>query len=176
MFGGQLPANLEITWNAHLKTCAGNCTHSLWRRGTEEVYIAKVALSSKVLDSYDKLASTLCHELVSTALPPSNSLKRHCAHTPHCLSGRVGDGCGNERQCHAAQWTIDHTAKPPHGAVFQKWADAAMRAIPGMSVTTCHNYEIFKPFKFACTKCRQVRLCAVSGAPRYAALCMAEAN
>jgi hypothetical protein len=84
-------------------------------------------------------------------------LTRSPLSTEHTASEQ--GGCGNERQCHAAQWTIDHTAKPPHGAVFQKWADAAMRAVPGMSVTTCHNYEIFKPFKFGCTKCPQVRLC-----------------
>jgi hypothetical protein len=77
VFGGQLPGNLEITWNAHLKTCAGNCTHSLWRRGNEQLYIAKISLSTKVLDSYDKLASTLCHELVCTGLLPSNSHDRH---------------------------------------------------------------------------------------------------
>ena len=84
VFGGQLPANLKITWNAHLKTCAGQCSHTLWRRGTEDVYTAEVSLSTKVLDSYDKLANTLCHELVCTPTPPrgTHSLTP-AAHTPH---------------------------------------------------------------------------------------------
>lgn len=34
------------------------------RSAGAEVYTASVELSTKVLDSYNKLASTLCHELV----------------------------------------------------------------------------------------------------------------
>ena len=66
---------------------------------------------------------------------------------------------------------VDHTAKPPHGVVFKKWANAAMRAIPGIAVTTCHNYEIFKPFKFGCTKCPQVRPLGVRKKSRKAHPC-----
>jgi hypothetical protein len=68
IFGGQLPVDLEITWNARLMTTAGITKYSLKRQGSTESYTAKVELSTKVLDSYDKLASTLCHELVCT--PP----------------------------------------------------------------------------------------------------------
>ena len=60
-------------------------------------------------------------------------------------------------QCHAAAWLIDHTAKPPHGDTFKKWASVAMKRFPGLSVTTCHNYQIHYPFKFRCTQCAKVR-------------------
>lgn len=47
--------------------------------------------------------------------------------------------------CHVAAWLLDHTSKPPHGAVFKKWADRAMSVYPDLEVTTCHNYQIFYP-------------------------------
>lgn len=135
IFNNALPSNLSITWNPRLRQTAGlthykrealvldGCQDSIFTRedGTLQqqqhryVYTARVELSSKVLDTREKLEKTLCHEL-----------------------------------CHCAAWLIDHTAKPPHGGVFEKWAAVAKRRGYG-EVTTCHNYEIFFKFKWQCT-------------------------
>ncbi|KAK9815879.1 hypothetical protein WJX72_011199 [[Myrmecia] bisecta] len=120
VFDGQLPTDLEINWNAHLKTTAGLTRYTRELPSElfgETQYSARVELSIKVLDSSDKLERTLCHEL-----------------------------------CHVAAWLLDHSAKPPHGAVFKRWAAAAMRAHPHLRITTCHNYEIHAPFQWQCTR------------------------
>ncbi|KAL4452046.1 hypothetical protein ABPG75_007708 [Micractinium tetrahymenae] len=119
VFGGRLPADLEIKWNARLLTTAG-LTH--YRRDIPDdpyappIYTARVELSSKVLDSFSKLERTLCHEL-----------------------------------CHVAAWLLDHTAKPPHGPVFRRWAEAAMARYRHLDITTCHAYEIFYPYRWQCS-------------------------
>ena len=48
---------------------------------------------------------------------------------------------------HCAAWIIDGISKPPHGSCFKKWARLAMKRIPGMTVTTTHDYEI--QYKYA---------------------------
>ena len=69
------------------------------------------------------------------------------------LSSKVLDCLGKlERTlchelCHVAAWLLDHTAKPPHGPVFKRWADAAMKRYTHLDITTCHAYEIFYPFR-----------------------------
>ena len=55
--------------------------------------------------------------------------------------------------CHAAAWFIDGTRKPPHGQSFWKWASICSANIPGAVVTTCHSYQIHKPFQFECVDC-----------------------
>ena len=57
--------------------------------------------------------------------------------------------------CHCAAWMIDHVAKPPHGDVFKKYAMRAMVLVPGVDVSTCHNYEIFHPHRWQCGTCYQ---------------------
>jgi predicted SprT family Zn-dependent metalloprotease len=57
--------------------------------------------------------------------------------------------------CHCAAWLVDHVAKPPHGAVFKRWADRAMRAAPHLDVSTCHAYDIFYAFQYQCSGCNQ---------------------
>ena len=57
--------------------------------------------------------------------------------------------------CHCAAWMIDHVAKPPHGHVFKKYATRAMVLVPGVEVSTCHNYEIFHPHRWQCGTCYQ---------------------
>lgn len=49
--------------------------------------------------------------------------------------------------CHAAQWLVDGVHKPPHGAIFKKWASKSMSKIRDVEVTTTHNYQI--AYKFA---------------------------
>lgn len=56
--------------------------------------------------------------------------------------------------CHAAAWLIDGQRKPPHGGAFWKWASICSANIPGMTVTTCHSYEIHRPYKFQCRECK----------------------
>ena len=53
--------------------------------------------------------------------------------------------------CHAAAWLVDGQKKPPHGPAFWKWASIAGARSGGYLVTTCHNYDIHRPFKWQCT-------------------------
>jgi predicted SprT family Zn-dependent metalloprotease len=53
--------------------------------------------------------------------------------------------------CHAAAWVVDGEKKPPHGNRFWKWANTCEQKIKGAKITTCHAYEIFKPFRYECT-------------------------
>ncbi|BDA48577.1 probable HMG box-containing protein C19G7.04 at C-terminar half [Coccomyxa sp. Obi] len=83
VFGNRLPEDLEISWNAHLRTTAGT-THYKREppiRPTDPPrHTARVELSSKVLDSKERLRATLLHELCHVAawvLPP------HAAKPPH---------------------------------------------------------------------------------------------
>ena len=117
-FDGKLPPKLEISWNAKLLTTAG-LTHykKITRSSGVSEYHARIELSTKVLDTAEKLEATLLHEM-----------------------------------CHAAAWLLDHCAKPPHGAVFKRWANKAMKTYPGVSVDTCHSYQIHQPYKYRCTQ------------------------
>ena len=76
-------------------------------------------------------------ELASKVLDTADRLERTLIH----------------EMCHCAAWLIDHVAKPPHGHVFKKWADRAMAILPRVDVSTCHNYEIFYPYRWQCTAC-----------------------
>lgn len=55
--------------------------------------------------------------------------------------------------CHCATWLIDHIARPPHGEHFKKYAQRAMLLVPHVDVSTCHNYQIFYPFRWQCVSC-----------------------
>lgn len=50
--------------------------------------------------------------------------------------------------CHAAAWLVDNVNKPPHGQCFKKWATLAMRRVPGLIVSTTHEY-VTNTYKFA---------------------------
>jgi predicted SprT family Zn-dependent metalloprotease len=81
VFGGQLPDDLEIKWNARLATTAG-ITHykRTWAPGTNlPLYTAHIELSSKVIDTESKLQRTLCHEMCHVAA----WLIDHVAKPPH---------------------------------------------------------------------------------------------
>lgn len=58
--------------------------------------------------------------------------------------------------CHVAAWLLDHTAKPPHGPVFKKWACLAMDVYPDLEISTCHHYEIHYPYRWKCGSCLKV--------------------
>lgn len=55
--------------------------------------------------------------------------------------------------CHAAAWIVDGVAKPPHGAVFRRWAARASGEYPQYSVKTCHAYEIQYRHRWRCVGC-----------------------
>ena len=57
--------------------------------------------------------------------------------------------------CHAAQWLLDGSSKPPHGASFWKFANLFSSRVKGMQVSTCHSYDIFYKFRYECTDCGQ---------------------
>lgn len=50
--------------------------------------------------------------------------------------------------CHAAAWLMDKISKPPHGPCFKKWANLATRRIPGLLVSTTHEY-VTNSYKYA---------------------------
>ncbi|KAL0047352.1 hypothetical protein WJX82_001193 [Trebouxia sp. C0006] len=80
VFGSRLPAELQISWNAHLKTTAGLTHYSrVTLAGETPKYTARVELSTKVLDNPEKLQRTLCHELCHVA----TWLLDHVAKPPH---------------------------------------------------------------------------------------------
>ena len=80
-FDTNLPADMEITWNPRLTKTAGLCIQrrikltkksdnsSFSQRNTEieEVRASKIDLSTKVLDSSDRLRDTLIHEMCHAA-------------------------------------------------------------------------------------------------------------
>lgn len=82
VFGGKLPADMEISWNKRLATTAG-LTH--YRREMSHDleqpprYTARIELSCKVLDTPEKLERTLVHEMCHCAA----WLVDHVAKPPH---------------------------------------------------------------------------------------------
>lgn len=52
---------------------------------------------------------------------------------------------------HAAAWIVDGVSRPPHGACFKKWASRAMQRVPGVEVTTTHDYQIQYKYAWSCT-------------------------
>lgn len=75
------------------------------------------------------------------------------------LSPRVVDSVERLREtlahemCHAAQWVVDGEARPPHGEAFQRWARLAEQNVPGLAITTRHDYAIFCRFRYECAAC-----------------------
>ena len=70
-FEGLLPANMDITWNPRLTKTAGMCVQRCRYKGTDKSKIldrsSRIELSSKVLDSADRLRDTLIHEMCHAA-------------------------------------------------------------------------------------------------------------
>ena len=106
---------VTVEWNKRLLTTAGTCT--LCRRGAH-TRLARIELSTKVLDESNRLYQTLAHEM-----------------------------------CHAAAWVVDGVAKPPHGAVFKKWAKRFHEWDKDLSINTCHSYDIRTKYSYVCEKC-----------------------
>ena len=63
VFSGQLPADMQITWNKRMTKTAGFCYYSK-SLGTRK---CRIELSDKVIDSIDRIRDTLIHELCHAA-------------------------------------------------------------------------------------------------------------
>eukprot|EP00002_Diphylleia_rotans_P000912 TRINITY_DN1048_c0_g1_i3.p1 TRINITY_DN1048_c0_g1~~TRINITY_DN1048_c0_g1_i3.p1 ORF type:complete len:406 (-),score=59.38 TRINITY_DN1048_c0_g1_i3:220-1437(-) len=64
IFEQQLPKNLKITWSSRLRKCAGKTVFNL--KGKSRALV--VELSDKLLNTYERLRTTLCHELCHAAV------------------------------------------------------------------------------------------------------------
>jgi len=68
IFDGILPADMEITWNVRLTKTAGLCYSRRYKNKFGiETRSSRIELSSKVLDSGDRLRDTLVHEMCHAA-------------------------------------------------------------------------------------------------------------
>ena len=129
VFRGSLPADVAITWNARLTKTAGLTF-------TSKKAVATTAASSGCGSGDGSL---------SVAYLARIELSVKVLDTPAKLASTL-----LHEMCHAAAWAVDHVSKPPHGAVFRRWADRASRAYPNRAVTTCHSYEISYKHVYAC--------------------------
>lgn len=139
-FGNRLPAALEVTWNAHLKTTAGLTYYEKKLvDGADEprhVSLAHIIICLCVFPAslpplhtltQDKLLDSSSSELPFSMLVGTYSIySRYSARIE--LSTKVVDSVDRLQRtllhelCHAAAWLIDHVAKPPHGTHFKYWA------------------------------------------------------
>ena len=63
IFGGQLPADMQITWNKRMTKTAGFCYYSK----SFSIRKCRIELSDKVIDSVERIRDTLVHELCHAA-------------------------------------------------------------------------------------------------------------
>ena len=63
VFGGKLPADVPVVWNARLLTTAGQCVF----RTSADRRTATIQLAAKVVDSEERLRKTLAHEMCHAA-------------------------------------------------------------------------------------------------------------
>jgi len=63
VFDDQLPVDFDVSWNNKLLTTAGLTHYKRSSKTGETVYSARIELSTKVLDTVEKLEATLLHEM-----------------------------------------------------------------------------------------------------------------
>lgn len=68
LFFFQLPGDMLLEWNSRLARTAGLCYCKLVRKGGVTTRTAKIALSTKVITSPDRLRDTLIHEMCHAAV------------------------------------------------------------------------------------------------------------
>eukprot|EP01105_Mastigella_eilhardi_P022186 TRINITY_DN544_c0_g2_i3.p1 TRINITY_DN544_c0_g2~~TRINITY_DN544_c0_g2_i3.p1 ORF type:complete len:689 (-),score=131.23 TRINITY_DN544_c0_g2_i3:54-2120(-) len=66
VFGGKLPANMQISWSVRLLSTAGTCVNTKKPSGRERT--TRIELASKVVDCPQKLKETLLHEMCHAAV------------------------------------------------------------------------------------------------------------
>jgi len=64
VFGGEIPYDLKITWNARMTSSAGFC---FMKCSSDRTRSARIELSSKVITNGERLNTTLLHELCHAA-------------------------------------------------------------------------------------------------------------
>ena len=67
IFENALPDDMEITWNVRLTKTAGLCYSKRHRKHNIETRSSRIELSTKVIDSGDRLRDTLIHEMCHAA-------------------------------------------------------------------------------------------------------------
>ena len=67
IFENALPDDMEITWNVRLTKTAGLCYSKRHRKYNIETRSSRIELSTKVIDSGDRLRDTLIHEMCHAA-------------------------------------------------------------------------------------------------------------
>ncbi|XP_065836217.1 germ cell nuclear acidic protein-like isoform X2 [Oscarella lobularis] len=77
VFNGKLPDDLKFEWNARLTSTAGSCAYT-WKNNERS---ATITLSTKIIDSYERLRDTLIHELCHAATWIIDN-DRHAHHGP----------------------------------------------------------------------------------------------
>jgi predicted SprT family Zn-dependent metalloprotease len=141
VFGGRLPADLSITWNARLATTAG-LTH--YARPAAGAPTARVELSAKVVDSAARLERTLAHELCHAAA----WLLDGVAKPPHGAAFKVRSAASLVGQSKTEN--VLETNQPTNQPLtnyrplpkikFKAWAARVVAAAPHLEVSTCHAY------------------------------------
>ena len=71
VFDGALPLDFTVTWNNKLLTTAGLTHYKRSSKSGETTYSARIELSTKVLDTVEKLEATLLHEMCHASLGSS---------------------------------------------------------------------------------------------------------
>ena len=67
IFENALPDDMEITWNVRLTKTAGLCYSRRHKKFNIETRSCRIELSTKVIDSGDRLRDTLIHEMCHAA-------------------------------------------------------------------------------------------------------------
>lgn len=52
--------------------------------------------------------------------------------------------------CHQAVFILDGSLTDQHGPLWRGWAARAQRALPGMQISRCHRYDVFRPHRYQC--------------------------
>merc|ERR1712098_412511 len=67
IFENALPDDMQITWNVRLTKTAGLCYSKRHKKYNIETRSSRIELSTKVIDSVDRLRDTLIHEMCHAA-------------------------------------------------------------------------------------------------------------
>ena len=171
VFGDALPSGTPVEWGARLTKTAG-LTYTSRERAASLASAVSGAAATERRHALERSQSEfeLVAECASAAMdsgagvgvgrPSLSRAKAGCTYRARIvLSSKVLDTPSKLAQtllhemCHAAAWIVDGVNRPPHGAVFSKWARAASSCYPCRAVTTCHSYEIAYKFHYTCLDC-----------------------
>lgn len=133
-FGSKLPADMPVMWSKRLLTTAG-LTYCRQKRQS-------IPCKNSFVDLTVAAAAPTAGSVRSAAIDLSIKVLDNAQRLQNTLLHEM---------CHAAAWLIDGVRKPPHGSHFKKWAHAVMKHYPEVEITTCHSYDIHRPFKFQCS-------------------------